>query len=86
MAVSQRGVALSGLVTPSGVLAWKTVSSWYLVAADHQTIPPAAEQIMAERMNVHTTEIASSHVAMISNPKVVVDLILAAAQQASPAG
>jgi hypothetical protein len=41
---------------------------------------------MAQRMNAHTTEIASSHVAMISNPKVIVDLIQEAARQTSPAG
>jgi pimeloyl-ACP methyl ester carboxylesterase len=86
MAVSQRGVALSGLVTPSGVPAWKTVPCWYLVAGDDHAIPPAAERVMAQRMNAHTTEIASSHVAMISNPKVVVDLIQEAARQTSPAG
>ena len=39
MAVSQRGVALSALVTPAGTPAWKTVPSYYLVATDDQTIP-----------------------------------------------
>jgi hypothetical protein len=35
---------------------------------------------MAKRAHAHTIEINSSHVAMISHPKAVTDLILAAAR------
>ena len=79
MALSQRGVALSALVTPAGTPAWKTVPSFYLVASDDKTIPPASERIMAGRMKAHTLEISSSHVAMISNSKTVAELVRLAA-------
>jgi pimeloyl-ACP methyl ester carboxylesterase len=79
MALSQRGVAVSGLVTPSGVPGWRALPSWYLVAANDATIPPPAERAMAARAGAHTVEIASSHVAMISHPAECTELILAAA-------
>ena len=54
-------------------------SSWYLVARQDQTIPPDAERFMARRAGAHTVEINSSHVAMMSNPDPVTDLIRTAA-------
>jgi pimeloyl-ACP methyl ester carboxylesterase len=80
MAFGQRGVAVSGLVTPSGVPGWRTIPSWYMVAANDATIPPEAERAMAARAGAHTVEVASSHVAMISHPDEVTELIIAAAQ------
>jgi pimeloyl-ACP methyl ester carboxylesterase len=79
MAVAQRGFALSCLSTPSGVPGWRTIPSWYLVAADDATIPPEAERAMAKRAGAHTVEATSSHVAMISKPAETVELIVAAA-------
>jgi len=78
MAVTQRPGTLSSLTTPSGVPAWKTLPSWYLVASSDRVIPPAAERIMASRAGATTVEVDSSHVAMISHPDEVTDLILAA--------
>jgi pimeloyl-ACP methyl ester carboxylesterase len=80
MAAGQRGVAVSGLVTPSGVPGWRTIPSWYMVSADDATIPPEAERAMAARAGARTVEVASSHVAMISHPQEVTELIVAAAE------
>ena len=79
MALGQRGVAVSGLVTPSGVPGWRTIPTWYMVAANDATIQPEAERAMAARAGAHTVEVASSHVAMISHPQEVTELITAAA-------
>lgn len=79
MAISQRGQAVSGLTTPCGVPGWRTIPSWYQVSANDATIPPEAERAMAARAGAHTTEVSASHVAMISQPKATLDLILAAA-------
>jgi pimeloyl-ACP methyl ester carboxylesterase len=79
MAASQRPTELTTLGEPSGVPAWKTIPSWYLVASQDHAIPPASEQCMAHRMGAHTVEINSSHVAMISHLKAVTNLILEAA-------
>ena len=80
MAATQRPGALGALVTPSGAPAWKTIPSWYLVAKQDRIIPPEAERVMAARAHAKTVSIDSSHVAMMSHPGVVVDLIKAAAR------
>jgi pimeloyl-ACP methyl ester carboxylesterase len=79
MGASQRPAAYATLAEPSGTPAWKTIPSWYLVASHDNAIPPASERFMANRMKAHTIEIRSSHVAMISHPGTVTDLIRAAA-------
>jgi pimeloyl-ACP methyl ester carboxylesterase len=80
MAATQRPGALATLSEPSGVPAWKSIPSWYLVASQDHAIPPAAERFMAARMHAHTVQIDSSHAAMVSHPGAVTDLILSAAQ------
>jgi pimeloyl-ACP methyl ester carboxylesterase len=79
MAASQRPIDAAALGEPSGEPAWKTIPSWYLVASNDHAIPPATERFIAKRAGATTVEIASSHVAMISHPTVVTDLILNAA-------
>ncbi len=80
MAAAQRPAALATLSEPSGVPAWKTIPSWYLVANQDHAIPPAAERFMAARMHAHTVQINSSHAAMVTHPGAVTDLILSAAK------
>jgi pimeloyl-ACP methyl ester carboxylesterase len=82
MAATQRPGALATLSEPSGVPAWKTIPSWYLVASQDHAIPPAAERFMATRMHARTVQIDSSHAAMVTHPGAVTDLILSAAQAA----
>jgi pimeloyl-ACP methyl ester carboxylesterase len=79
MAASQRPGALGALLTPSGAPAWTTIPSWFLVAKQDKIIPPQAEVAMAERAGSTVVSINSSHVAMMSQPKVVTKLILQAA-------
>jgi pimeloyl-ACP methyl ester carboxylesterase len=80
MAASQRPAAVSTLNEKSGEPAWKTIPSWYLVARQDRAIPPDSERFMAKRIHAHTREIDSSHVAMISHPRAVTELILNAAR------
>jgi len=63
-----------------GTPAWKSLPSWFLVAAQDQAIPPDAERMFAGRMGATTIEVPSSHVAMVSHPGEVADLIRAAAE------
>jgi pimeloyl-ACP methyl ester carboxylesterase len=79
MAAAQRGFALSCLNEPSGVPGWRATPSWYMVAGNDATIPPEAERAMAARAGAVTAEVPSSHVAMISHPHEVTELIVAAA-------
>src|ERR1700720_3241602 len=76
----QQPLAMSAFGDVMGVPAWKTRPSWYLVATDAQALPPAAERQFAARMGATTVEIPSSHVAMVSHPGDVAQLIETAAE------
>ena len=79
MAVTQKPINSTAFADAPGEPAWKTIASWYLVASNDNAITPELERYMAKRMNAHTTEIASSHVAFLSHPEAVVKMIEAAA-------
>ena len=59
--------------------AWHTKPSWYAVSKLDQTINPDLERFLAKRMNATTVELDAGHLSLVSHPKEVADLILAAA-------
>lgn len=63
-------VELSRLVIEHG---WRT---------DHGAIAPGEERFFAKRMKATTTELPTSHVAMLSKPKEVAAVIMDAAAKA----
>jgi pimeloyl-ACP methyl ester carboxylesterase len=75
----QQALAGSAFTDVMGVPAWKSLPSWYLVATEDQAIPPDAERLFASRMGATTVEVPSSHVAMVSHPDEVAQLIETAA-------
>src|SRR2546429_3574127 len=76
----QQPLAGSAFTHVMGVPAWKSLSSWYLVATQDEAIPPDAERLFARRMGATTIEVPSSHVAMVSHPDEVARLIKTAAE------
>jgi len=82
----QQALAGSAFTDVMGVPAWKSLPSWYLVATEDQAIPPDAERLFASRMGATTVEVPSSHVAMVSHPDEVTQLIETAAAAVSAAG
>jgi pimeloyl-ACP methyl ester carboxylesterase len=60
-------------------VAWRSKPSSYIVSTKDRTVHPELQRFVAKRMNATTTEVESSHVAMLSHPKVVIDVIRAAA-------
>ncbi len=76
----QQPLTLSAYDDVMGVPAWKSLPSWFMVADGDQTIPPDAERLFAKRMGATTVEIASNHVAMVSHPDDVLQLIKTAIQ------
>lgn len=60
--------------------AWRTKPSWYVVANNDQTVNPELERFVAKRMGAHTYDVDSSHVAMLSHPDFVLDVIRDAAK------
>jgi pimeloyl-ACP methyl ester carboxylesterase len=81
----QQPLAATALGDVMGVPAWKALPSWYLVAADDQAIPPDAERLFAKRMGATTVEVPTNHVAMVSHPDDVVQLIETATHAAATA-
>jgi pimeloyl-ACP methyl ester carboxylesterase len=80
MCAVQQPVAAAAFQEVMGVPAWKSVPTWFMVAAADEAIPPDAERQFAARMGATTIEIASSHVAMVSHPEEVAQLIETAAK------
>ena len=78
----QQPLAGSALEETMGAPAWKSLPSWYLVAANDEAIPPNAERQFAARMEATTVEVPSGHVAMVSRPDDVTELIQSAARTA----
>ena len=62
-----------------GGTAWRAKRSWYIVATKDRTVQPELQRFLAKRMNATITETESSHVPMLSNPRVVIDVIRTAA-------
>jgi pimeloyl-ACP methyl ester carboxylesterase len=82
MAATQKPLAASAFTGSLPSPAWKTIPSWYLVSQEDHAINPDLERFYAKRMGAHTSEIKASHVAFISQPKVVAELIKLAANTA----
>jgi pimeloyl-ACP methyl ester carboxylesterase len=83
MAAAQRPIEAAALGGPSGVPAWKTIASWYLVATSDRVIPPDGQRFMAQRASARMTEVAGSHAVLVSKPGLVSDFIMKAARRSS---
>lgn len=79
IAASQRPIALGANIGPTEATAWSTIPSWAVVGTEDLVIPPAIQRSMAERAGSTISEVAASHVSMVSHPDVTVAAILAAA-------
>ena len=62
--------------------AWKTKPSWCVIASNDRAVPPDLEKAEAAAMKATSITVPSSHVAMLSQPKAVADLIEQAAAKA----
>ena len=78
MAARQRPVSELAFSEPSGAPAWKTLPSWAVVATGDRAAGTDVIRSMAERAGATITEVAGSHVIMISQPQVVTEVILSA--------
>jgi pimeloyl-ACP methyl ester carboxylesterase len=79
IAAGQRPITLSANTTPSGPGAWKSLPSWVVIGTEDRVIPPDTQRHMATRAGATISEVAGSHVSMVSHPQATVDAILAAA-------
>lgn len=74
------GAAFGGTITTA---AWKTKPSWFVIAGNDRAIPPELEKAEAVRMKATAITLPSSHLAMLSHPTEVAELIGKAARGAA---
>jgi pimeloyl-ACP methyl ester carboxylesterase len=80
LAVSQRPLAAVAFSEKAGAAAWKTRPGWGIVAAADHTINPDVERFGYQRAGLRKViELDSSHLAMLTHPDEVTDLITEAA-------
>ena len=79
IAASQRPITLGANTAGTEATAWKTIPSWTVVGTEDRVIPPAVQHRMAERAGSTITEVAGSHVSMVSHPEAAIAAVLAAA-------
>jgi pimeloyl-ACP methyl ester carboxylesterase len=79
----QQPLHWSSLEEVMGVPAWKSLPSWFLVADGDQVIPPDAQRQFAARMGATTVEVSTNHVAMVSHPDEVLQLVRTAVEAVS---
>ena len=77
---TQQPLHISTLEDVMDAPAWKSLPSWYMVAANDEAIPPDAERLFARRMGATTVEVEAGHLLMTSQPGAVADLITTAAR------
>ena len=78
LAATQRPISTLTLGQPSGPPAWADLPSWALVGTVDRVILPATQLFMAERAGARIVKVKASHLSMISQPRAVTGLIVAA--------
>lgn len=77
----QRPISVKCIQETSPEPAWSK-PSWYLVAEEDRMINPDTQRFMAKRMGANIRSLAVDHTPLLTAPKAVVELILAAARPA----
>lgn len=85
MAATQRPWTGAAFDEPSGRPAWKSLPCFYLLCTEDKAIPAALARFMAERAHATIQEVPASHASMVSQPEAGMQLILQAAEAATPA-
>jgi pimeloyl-ACP methyl ester carboxylesterase len=76
---TQMGPLADLFTQPVRGAAWKTRPTYYIVGTEDHTIQPDLQRLLAKRTKAKVTELASSHVPMLSQPRRVYDVIREAA-------
>ena len=81
LAAVQRPIAVRCIQEPVSAPAWKTKPSWFLIAEEDRMINPKTQRFMANRMGSSIRSKAVDHTPILTEPDLVVDLILEAARE-----
>ena len=82
LAAAQRPIALTCIEEPVATPEWKTHPSWFLVAEEDRMISPRTQHFMAQRMGAVIRSHSVDHSPMLSEPDVVIRVVLEAARAA----
>jgi pimeloyl-ACP methyl ester carboxylesterase len=77
----QRPIAVQCIQEQAPKPAWKTKPSWFLLAEEDRMINPKTQRFMADRMGAKVRSEPVDHTPMYSDPQVVIDVILEAANE-----
>jgi pimeloyl-ACP methyl ester carboxylesterase len=80
MAVTQGPIQSKAFAEPVTVAAWRSKPDYFIVSAQDRMIQPALEQAMAKKINAKTSVLQASHVALLSHPKEVAEVIIEASK------
>jgi len=83
MYASQGALHAKAFTSPISNAAWRTKPSWGCVATEDKTINPDIQRNMFARSNSRTREIRGSHVIHMSQPELVAEVIIEAAESAA---
>jgi pimeloyl-ACP methyl ester carboxylesterase len=84
LAATQRPFSASSFTDRTTAAAWRTIPSWGLVATEDKAIPADLERFEYRRAQARkVVEVKASHVAMVSHPELVTNLIVDAARATS---
>ncbi|SEQ40851.1 alpha/beta fold hydrolase [Microlunatus flavus] len=75
LAVSQRPLTGVAFGEKASTAAWRDRPSWGLVATSDHAINPEVERFGYSRAGMNVTEVDSSHLVMLAEPKTVVELL-----------
>ncbi len=65
------------------IAAWHDKPTWYAISTQDRTTSPELERFVADRMKAVTIEVEASHLGLVTHPREIADLILAAAGQST---
>ena len=78
MAAAQRPVTLSALTAASGVPAWRSLPSLYLLGTEDHIVPVDLQRTMAKHAGAKITRVKAGHLPMVTDAKAVEALIVKA--------
>src|SRR5262249_9657693 len=77
----QRPIALKCIQEPAPKPAWKSKPAWFLIAEEDRMINPKTQHFMANRMKARTHTFAVDHTPLLTAPRKVIEIIIAAAHE-----
>ena len=83
MYASQGAFYAKGFATPITNPAWRNKPAYGLIATEDKSIAPEIQRNMYTRSNTPMTEVKGSHVIFMSQPEIVAQVIMDAAEKAS---